>query len=114
MHTEPWLICWMWIVDICNPAPVVVLLLIGQYYNYDSSGRDLSNSVMSDQCAGQWFLRASGLGEGEYQVSPFCVCPLRHSVSVVDTPCPASPPALPHPPTGLPGGEGASRPEVRL
>ncbi|XP_036407076.1 non-lysosomal glucosylceramidase [Megalops cyprinoides] len=46
------------------------LLWNGQYYNYDSSGRDLSNSVMSDQCAGQWFLRASGLGEGEYQAFP--------------------------------------------
>lgn len=43
--------------------------LIGKYYNYDSSGRSLSNSVMSDQCAGQWFLRASGLGDNDYQVS---------------------------------------------
>lgn len=42
---------------------------LGKYYNYDSSGRDHSNSVMSDQCAGHWFLRASGLGEGEYQAS---------------------------------------------
>lgn len=24
---------------------------------------------MSDQCAGHWFLRASGLGEEEYEVS---------------------------------------------
>jgi len=24
---------------------------------------------MSDQCAGQWFLRASGLGDDDYQVS---------------------------------------------
>lgn len=46
------------------------LLWNGEYYNYDSSGRDLSNSVMSDQCAGQWFLGASGLGEGEYQAFP--------------------------------------------
>ncbi|TKS92974.1 Non-lysosomal glucosylceramidase [Collichthys lucidus] len=38
-----------------------------KYYNYDSSGRDLSNSVMSDQCAGHWFLRASGLED--YQAS---------------------------------------------
>uniref|UniRef100_A0A6Q2ZL37 Non-lysosomal glucosylceramidase n=1 Tax=Esox lucius TaxID=8010 RepID=A0A6Q2ZL37_ESOLU len=43
------------------------LLWNGKYYNYDSSGRELSNSVMSDQCAGQWFLRASGLGNGEFQ-----------------------------------------------
>ncbi|XP_035459458.2 non-lysosomal glucosylceramidase [Scophthalmus maximus] len=46
------------------------LLWNGKYYNYDSSGRELSNSVMSDQCAGHWFLRASGLGEGEYQAFP--------------------------------------------
>ncbi|XP_030193693.1 non-lysosomal glucosylceramidase isoform X1 [Gadus morhua] len=46
------------------------LLWNGKYYNYDSSGRSLSNSVMSDQCAGQWFLRASGLGDGEFQAFP--------------------------------------------
>uniref|UniRef100_A0A3P8USU4 Non-lysosomal glucosylceramidase n=1 Tax=Cynoglossus semilaevis TaxID=244447 RepID=A0A3P8USU4_CYNSE len=46
------------------------LLWNGKYYNYDSSGRELSNSVMSDQCAGHWFLRASGLGDGEYQAFP--------------------------------------------
>ncbi|XP_035004374.2 non-lysosomal glucosylceramidase [Hippoglossus stenolepis] len=46
------------------------LLWNGKYYNYDSSGRNLSNSVMSDQCAGHWFLRASGLGEGDYQAFP--------------------------------------------
>uniref|UniRef100_A0A3B4AZ32 Non-lysosomal glucosylceramidase n=1 Tax=Periophthalmus magnuspinnatus TaxID=409849 RepID=A0A3B4AZ32_9GOBI len=41
----------------------------GSYYNYDSSGRSHSNSVMSDQCAGHWFLRASGLGEGEFKAN---------------------------------------------
>ncbi|RXN21558.1 non-lysosomal glucosylceramidase [Labeo rohita] len=46
------------------------LLWNGKYYNYDSSGRSLSNSVMSDQCAGQWFLRASGLGDNDYQAFP--------------------------------------------
>ncbi|XP_030635696.1 non-lysosomal glucosylceramidase [Chanos chanos] len=46
------------------------LLWNGKYYNYDSSGRDLSNSVMSDQCAGHWFLKASGLGDGEFEVFP--------------------------------------------
>ncbi|KAM4536826.1 non-lysosomal glucosylceramidase isoform 1-T2 [Odontesthes bonariensis] len=46
------------------------LLWNGKYYNYDSSGRNLSNSVMSDQCAGHWFLKASGLGEGDYQAFP--------------------------------------------
>uniref|UniRef100_A0AAR2LAB5 Non-lysosomal glucosylceramidase n=1 Tax=Pygocentrus nattereri TaxID=42514 RepID=A0AAR2LAB5_PYGNA len=46
------------------------LLWNGKYYNYDSSGRSLSNSIMSDQCAGYWFLRASGLGNGELQPFP--------------------------------------------
>uniref|UniRef100_A0A8D0HDJ2 Glucosylceramidase beta 2 n=1 Tax=Sphenodon punctatus TaxID=8508 RepID=A0A8D0HDJ2_SPHPU len=46
------------------------LLWNGKYYNYDSSGGSLSNSIMSDQCAGQWFLRACGLGEGKSEVFP--------------------------------------------
>uniref|UniRef100_A0A672RRE4 Non-lysosomal glucosylceramidase n=1 Tax=Sinocyclocheilus grahami TaxID=75366 RepID=A0A672RRE4_SINGR len=45
------------------------LLWNGKYYNYDSSGQSMSNSVMSDQCAGHWFLRASGLGDDDYQVA---------------------------------------------
>lgn len=40
----------------------------GKYYNYDSSQRASSSSVMSDQLAGQWFLRACGLGEGPSEV----------------------------------------------
>ncbi|XP_072353279.1 non-lysosomal glucosylceramidase isoform X2 [Scyliorhinus torazame] len=46
------------------------ILWNGKYYNYDSSKKCYSNSVMSDQCAGQWFVRACGLGEGEYEVFP--------------------------------------------
>lgn len=46
------------------------LLWNGKYYNYDSSRSVYANSVMSDQCAGQWFLRASGLGDGQYEVFP--------------------------------------------
>uniref|UniRef100_A0A8C3PBV5 Non-lysosomal glucosylceramidase n=1 Tax=Chrysemys picta bellii TaxID=8478 RepID=A0A8C3PBV5_CHRPI len=46
------------------------LLWNGKYYNYDSSGGPFSSTVMSDQCAGQWFLRASGLDQGEFQVFP--------------------------------------------
>lgn len=42
----------------------------GRYYNYDSSSQPQSRSIMSDQCAGQWFLRASGLGEGDTEVFP--------------------------------------------
>lgn len=46
------------------------LLWNGRYYNYDSSSQPQSRSVMSDQCAGQWFLRACGLGEGDTEVFP--------------------------------------------
>ncbi|XP_062898894.1 non-lysosomal glucosylceramidase [Mobula hypostoma] len=46
------------------------ILWNGKYYNYDSSKKCYSNSVMSDQCAGQWFIRACGLGDGEYEVFP--------------------------------------------
>uniref|UniRef100_A0A8D0F7I6 Glycosyl-hydrolase family 116 catalytic region domain-containing protein n=1 Tax=Strix occidentalis caurina TaxID=311401 RepID=A0A8D0F7I6_STROC len=40
----------------------------GKYYNYDSSGSETSSSIMSDQCAGQWFLGACGLDQGEFEV----------------------------------------------
>lgn len=46
------------------------LLWNGRYYNYDSSSQPQSRSIMSDQCAGQWFLRACGLGEGDTEVFP--------------------------------------------
>ncbi|XP_044300731.1 non-lysosomal glucosylceramidase [Varanus komodoensis] len=46
------------------------LLWNGKYYNYDSGGGPSSDSVMADQLAGQWFLRACGLGEGESEVFP--------------------------------------------
>uniref|UniRef100_A0A8C7XR32 Non-lysosomal glucosylceramidase n=1 Tax=Oryzias sinensis TaxID=183150 RepID=A0A8C7XR32_9TELE len=46
------------------------LLWNGKYYNYDSSGKYHSNSVMSDQCAGHWFLKASAFGDEDYQAFP--------------------------------------------
>uniref|UniRef100_F6X975 Non-lysosomal glucosylceramidase n=1 Tax=Ornithorhynchus anatinus TaxID=9258 RepID=F6X975_ORNAN len=46
------------------------LLWNGRYYNYDSSSQPHAHSIMSDQCAGQWFLRACGLGEGDTEVFP--------------------------------------------
>ncbi|XP_053310893.1 non-lysosomal glucosylceramidase [Spea bombifrons] len=42
----------------------------GKYYNYDCGSQMYRDSVMSDQCAGQWFLRACGLGEGRSEVFP--------------------------------------------
>ncbi|KAM9329739.1 non-lysosomal glucosylceramidase [Gastrophryne carolinensis] len=46
------------------------LLWNGKYYNYDCGEQSYSDSVMSDQCAGHWFLRACGLGCGETEVFP--------------------------------------------
>ncbi|XP_069482882.1 non-lysosomal glucosylceramidase isoform X2 [Ambystoma mexicanum] len=56
------------------------LLWNGKYYNYDSSHSAGANSVMSDQCAGQWFLRACGLGDGQYEVFP-----KQHVISALQT-----------------------------
>lgn len=42
--------------------------LAGKYYNYDSGHGPSSDSIMADQLAGQWFLRACGLGEGQSEV----------------------------------------------
>lgn len=56
-------------MSVYSSLTLTPTLCLGKYYNYDSSGRDHSNSVMSDQCAGHWFLRASGLGEGGDEVS---------------------------------------------
>lgn len=33
----------------------------GEYFNFDTSGKKHSDSIMADQLAGQWYLRASGL-----------------------------------------------------
>ncbi|XP_074136436.1 non-lysosomal glucosylceramidase [Sminthopsis crassicaudata] len=46
------------------------LLWNGRYYNYDSSSQPQSRIIMSDQCAGQWFLKACGLGKGDTEVFP--------------------------------------------
>lgn len=48
--------------------PTLSSSTLGRYYNYDCSPLPQSCSIMSDQCAGQWFLRASGLGEGDTEV----------------------------------------------
>ena len=44
---------------------VYVLLnyLTGIYYNYDSSTNKYHNSIMADQMAGQWYLKACELGQ---------------------------------------------------
>lgn len=51
-----------------HTAALLCSSTLGRYYNYDSSSQPQSRSVMSDQCAGQWFLRACGLGEGDTEV----------------------------------------------
>uniref|UniRef100_A0A8C6ZE38 Glucosylceramidase beta 2 n=1 Tax=Nothoprocta perdicaria TaxID=30464 RepID=A0A8C6ZE38_NOTPE len=47
-----------------------LMSLPGKYYNYDSSGNVTSRSIMSDQCAGQWFLGACDLDQGQFEVFP--------------------------------------------
>ena len=45
---------------------------LGQYFNYDGSENEHHNSIMAGQCAGQWYLRACGIGgqtDGEDAVS---------------------------------------------
>lgn len=39
------------------------LLWNGHYYNYDSSTNKYYNSIMADQMAGQWYLKACDLGQ---------------------------------------------------
>uniref|UniRef100_A0A4W4EJD8 Non-lysosomal glucosylceramidase n=1 Tax=Electrophorus electricus TaxID=8005 RepID=A0A4W4EJD8_ELEEL len=63
------------------------LLWNGNYYNYDSSGRSLSNSVMSDQCAGHWFLRASGLGDDDDDEFQHKVCSALQTVFRLNVMC---------------------------
>lgn len=49
-------------------ATISPFSLAGKYYNYDSGHGPSSDSIMADQLAGQWFLRACGLGEGQSEV----------------------------------------------
>ncbi|XP_072050997.1 non-lysosomal glucosylceramidase-like [Amphiura filiformis] len=42
----------------------------GTYYNYDSSGKSYHDSIMADQCAGHWFLRASNMVPEGQEVFP--------------------------------------------
>ncbi|XP_077870346.1 non-lysosomal glucosylceramidase-like [Saccoglossus kowalevskii] len=51
----------------------------GKYYNYDSSKQKHSNSIMCDQAAGQWYLRACGLVQENDEVFPkdHILCALR-------------------------------------
>ena len=43
------------------PAYNLVFSSLGKYYNYDSSNSKYHNSIMADQMAGQWYLRACDL-----------------------------------------------------
>lgn len=52
---------------ICDPfylnIPKHFFLVSGIYYNYDSSTSKYSNSIMADQMAGQWYLKACDLAQ---------------------------------------------------
>lgn len=54
--------------------PFPAFFFPGKYYNYDSSGSNTSSSIMSDQCAGQWFLGACDLDHGEFEVREGAAC----------------------------------------
>ena len=43
--------------------PKHFFLVSGTYYNYDSSTSKYSNSIMADQMAGQWYLKACNLAQ---------------------------------------------------
>lgn len=46
---------------------------LGSYYNYDNSTSKYSNTIMADQMAGQWYLKACGLGQSPAdQVRKLC------------------------------------------
>ncbi len=45
----------------------------GSYYNFDSSGSDHHDSIMSDQLAGQWFLKASEIPDDSVSIHSYIV-----------------------------------------
>lgn len=65
---------------ICDPfyhnIPKHFFLVSGTYYNYDSSASKYSNSIMADQMAGQWYLKACDLAQtapsDQVITAPFC------------------------------------------
>lgn len=65
---------------ICDPfyhnIPKHFFLVSGTYYNYDSSTSKYSNSIMADQMAGQWYLKACDLAQtapsDQVITAPFC------------------------------------------
>ena len=54
-----------------------ILCFPGRYYNYDSSKSEHHNSIMSDQLAGHWYLKATGAEDS--------VFPEDHVMSALDT-----------------------------
>ena len=53
------------VVALCVDALKMELKLCcsGVYYNYDSSNSKYSDSIMADQMAGQWYLKACDLAQ---------------------------------------------------
>lgn len=49
----------------------------GSYYNYDSSNSGHHDSIMSDQLAGHWFLKASGVPDNSVFPKEHVVCALQ-------------------------------------
>lgn len=68
----------LWNGMLSLPSPVLLgwhqdepllFLHLGEYYNYDSSSSDHHNSIMADQLAGQWYLKACGLPDNSVSSS---------------------------------------------
>ena len=54
---------------LCVTMVTMCVWCAGEYYNYDSSGSDHHNSVMADQLAGQWFLKASDIADDSVRMA---------------------------------------------
>ena len=54
---------------------------VGIYYNYDSSTNKYHNSIMADQMAGQWHLKACELGQSPSDRVIIAKCPTLNFVN---------------------------------
>ena len=70
----------------------ILLIVTGHYYNYDSSTNKYYNSIMADQMAGQWYLKACDLGQSPTEevsvdkMIPLC-CTVHTSYSTAQSHC---------------------------
>ena len=53
----------------CQCLNQYLLQISGKYYNYDCSTSGYHDSIMADQLAGNWYLKAAGISDDENPVS---------------------------------------------